>query len=306
MVWKREKKALFLTTIDQQMYAKLKTWIWPNKLSDLMLAQIVARLEERTTEETMEIVECYKFFKHQQQPRETVVEYVSGLKQLASTCNFVDYLATGLRDQFVCGMRDARTQRELLSVKDLTLPLALQNSQAIKVATKKIENFQQSTTGEMRSAATHALEQATSVQLGKCHCCGSRQHKIRNYLHKDKQRNLCKKAAHLACVCKSGLTRKTTRSHQQAYTHQIEKVTEENKKDDEHFGVHKIAGSKRYRKLVTRLIVSETALEFEVDTGAELSTIPTTLYHKTLAHIPLTTHQWCYASTMVLCFQLKV
>ena len=30
-----------------------------------------------------------------------------------------------------------------------------------------------------------------------------------------------------------------------------------------------------------------TALEFEVDMGAELSTIPAALYHKTLAHIPL-------------------
>ena len=235
----------------------------------------------------MEIVECYKFFKRQQQPRETVVEYMSGFKQLASTCNFVDYLATALRDQFVCGMHDARMQLELLSVKDLTLPLALQKSQAIKVATKKIENFQQSTTGEMGSGATHALEQTTSAQLGKCQHCGSRQHKTRNYPHKDKQCNLCKKAAHLTHVCKSGSTCKPTRSHQQAYTHQIEEITEENEEeDDEHFGVHKIAGSKRYRKLVTRLIVGGTALEFEVDAGAELSTIPTTLYHKTLAHIP--------------------
>ena len=83
------------------MYAKLKTWIRPNMLSDLMLTQIVARLQERTTEETVKIMESYKFFKRQQQPRETVVEYMSGLKQLANICNFVDYLATALRDQFV-------------------------------------------------------------------------------------------------------------------------------------------------------------------------------------------------------------
>ena len=79
-------------------------------------------------EETVEIAERYKFFKHQQQPGETVVEYMSGLKQLASTCNFADYLASALRDQFVCRMRGARMQRELFSVKDLTLPLALQKS----------------------------------------------------------------------------------------------------------------------------------------------------------------------------------
>ena len=140
----------------------------------------------------------------------------------------------------------------------------------------------------MGSGATHALEQVTSAQPGKCYRCGSRQHKARNCPHKDKQCNLCKKAGHLARVCKSGSTCKIIRNHQQAHTHQIEEATEEDEEDDDdHFGVHKVAGSKRYRKLVTRLIVGGTALEFEVDTGAELSTIPAALYHKTLTHIPM-------------------
>ena len=45
-----EKKVLFLTSIGQQMYVKLKTWIWPCTFSDLTQAQIVAHLRERTTE----------------------------------------------------------------------------------------------------------------------------------------------------------------------------------------------------------------------------------------------------------------
>ena len=139
----------------------------------------------------------------------------------------------------------------------------------------------------MGSGATHALEQATSAQPGKCYRCGSRQYKARNCPHKDKHCNLCKKAGHLARVCKSGSTRKTIRSHQQAHTHQIEEATEEDEDDDEHFGVQKVAGNKRYKKLVIRLIVGGTALEFEVNTGAALSTIPAALYHKTLAHIPM-------------------
>ena len=95
---------------------------------------------------------------------------MSGLKQLASTCNFSAYLDTAL-------MRDSRMQKELLSVKDLTLTLALQKSQAIEVATKETENFQQLSSGETGSGATHALEQATHGQFGKCYRCGSGQHK---------------------------------------------------------------------------------------------------------------------------------
>ena len=269
------------------MYGKLKTWIRPSTFSDLTLAQIVSKLKERTTEETIEIAERYKFFKRQQQPGETIIEYMSGLKQLASTCNFSAYLDTALRDQFVCGMRDSRMQRELLSVKDLTLTLALQKSQAIEVATKETENFQQLSSGETGSGATHALEQATHGQFGKCYRCGSGQHKARNCLHKDKRCNLCKKVGHLARVCKSVPARKISRSRQQAHTHQLEEATEEDDDDDDHFGVHKVSGNKRYRKLITTLTVGGTTLEFEVDTGAELSTIPSCLYRRWLTHIPL-------------------
>ena len=110
-VAEEKQKALFLTSIDQQMYVKLKTWIRPRTFSDLTLEQIVAQLKKRTLEETIEIAERYKFFKRLQQPGKTVIEYMSGLKQLASTCNFAGYLDTALRDQFVCGIRDQRMQR---------------------------------------------------------------------------------------------------------------------------------------------------------------------------------------------------
>lgn len=85
------------------------------------MVRIVTRIKERTTEETMEITERYKFFKCQQKPGETVIQYMWGLKQLASTCNFMAYFDTALRDQFVCGILYARKQQELLSVKGLAL-----------------------------------------------------------------------------------------------------------------------------------------------------------------------------------------
>ena len=48
-----------------------------------------------------------------------------------------------------------------------------------------------------------------------------------------------------------------------------------------------MSSNKWYKKLVTTLELGEAAVKFEVDTGAELSTIPACLYHKLLAHIPL-------------------
>ena len=54
-VGEEKQKVHFLTSIGQQTYAKLKTWIRPSTFSDLTLTQIVACLRERTMEETVEI-----------------------------------------------------------------------------------------------------------------------------------------------------------------------------------------------------------------------------------------------------------
>ena len=48
-------------------------------------------------------------------------------------------------------------QQELLSLKNLTLTLALQKSQAIEVATKETEKLHQLSAVETGSGATHAL-----------------------------------------------------------------------------------------------------------------------------------------------------
>ena len=68
-VEENKQKVLFLTSIGQQMYVKLKTWIRPSTFSDLSLAQIVAQLKEHTTEETVEIAEHYKEYANSNQER---------------------------------------------------------------------------------------------------------------------------------------------------------------------------------------------------------------------------------------------
>ena len=71
---------------------------------------------------------------------------------------------------------------------------------------------------------------------------------------------------------------------------------EEEDDDDNFFGIHKVSGNKRYKKLLTTLTVGGKALECEVDTGAELLIIPACLYRKSLAHILL------HSSSVVLRF----
>ena len=58
------------------------------------------------------------------------------------------------------------------------------------------------------------------------------------------------------------------------------KLTKLLNNEDDFFeaGIHSVAGGARYEKLVTSLKLDDISVKFEVDTGAELSTIPWATY----------------------------
>ncbi|KAG8127248.1 hypothetical protein E2320_014175, partial [Naja naja] len=65
---------------------------------------------------------------------ETISGYMAALRTAALHSGFRDYLEDMLLDQLVCGLRDLRLQRRLLAKGDLTLPMALEESQAAKMS----------------------------------------------------------------------------------------------------------------------------------------------------------------------------
>ena len=67
------------------MYAKFKMWISPTLFSNLSLDEIVGKLKYRTSRETVEIAERYRFFKRQQKSEEAVIDYMSELHKLVTS-----------------------------------------------------------------------------------------------------------------------------------------------------------------------------------------------------------------------------
>ena len=50
-----------------------------------------------------------------------MAEYIAELRKLALHCEFGEFLKDALRDQLVCGLRNAGVQKQLLAQTDLTL-----------------------------------------------------------------------------------------------------------------------------------------------------------------------------------------
>ena len=110
-------------------------------LTDLSLEQIVATMSQHYKRETVDIAEHFKFFKRVQKDTEGVAQYIAELRKLAKTCNFSEYLDIVLHDQLVCGLKDHKTQKELLCMQDLTLAMAVEKARAAEVVKREILHF---------------------------------------------------------------------------------------------------------------------------------------------------------------------
>ena len=100
------KKVLFVTLVGQTTFAKLRDLASPREITDISLDDIMVLLQTHYWPQTVEIAECFKFFKCTQGMSEGTANFMATLRHLAKTCNFGQYLETALCDQFVCGLRD--------------------------------------------------------------------------------------------------------------------------------------------------------------------------------------------------------
>lgn len=95
-----------------------------HKVSDITYENITHALSLHFKPKLIVIAEHFRFYKRQQKNNETVSEYILALKELASTCEFGQFLNDVLRDQFVCGLSGEGYHMRLLPEKVLTFKKA--------------------------------------------------------------------------------------------------------------------------------------------------------------------------------------
>ena len=118
-----------------------------------------------------------------------IADYIAELPKVSTHCEFGDYFQQALHDCLVCGMKSESTQRNLLTLRDLSFARALEIAEGMEVAERNIHQLHRG-----YYAAVHSVTQPG-------YCWGKSNHNSNNCHFKDAICHACKKKGHLANIC---------------------------------------------------------------------------------------------------------
>ena len=151
------KSAVLLNLLGGKVYGTLRNILSPEQPAVKSYDELKAVLKAHYELKSIIIAERFHFHKRNQNPTESIAEFVAKLKRLAATCEFGQYLNDALRDRFVCGLLHEGMQKHLLSEPDLTFTRAVEIAQGIAAAEKNIQDFRRkeiTMVGKVSFAAT--------------------------------------------------------------------------------------------------------------------------------------------------------
>ena len=125
----RKRVAIFLTLVGAETYKLLKSPVSPDVPSTRTFQRLTDTIRNLLKPRTLAVAERFRYHKRQQRDGETVSQFETELRSLASASEFGEFLGQALRDQLVCGIRNESTQRKLLS-QERNFEQALQTATA--------------------------------------------------------------------------------------------------------------------------------------------------------------------------------
>ena len=274
--------ATFITLIGKDAFSLLRALVSPEKPSNMKIDALNKVLHDHLQPSTILIAERYKFYKRDQDERETITDYVAAFRKLSLHCEFKEFLNDALRDKFVCGIRDHNIRKRLLVERKLDVKSALELAKSLEKSAAESRAMENE-----RKTSMYAFREQRVVR--RCYRCNSTDHLANICIYKDKVCNNCKLKGHLATACRN---KKSTGDKQYNRNADVKsekcycKSTKDNvpgnsrhdhgheaheSSDDEIMYINKVVGSKA--PLSVNVEVEKKYIEFEVDTGSEITVI---------------------------------
>ena len=147
----------------------IRSLVAPRKPTENSFAELVELVRNHVSPPPSAVVQRFHFNSCTQKDGETVGQFVAELRRLSEFCEFGPTLDGMLRDRLVCGIRDSRVQRRLLSEVNLTFSKAFELAKAAELAEKSVADLQR----PVDTASVHAVQPVPPSSVS-CHRCGGK------------------------------------------------------------------------------------------------------------------------------------
>ena len=134
----------FLCCVGRETFGLLRALVSPAKPTDKTFQELTVALTAHLAPKPLVIAERFRFHEREQKEEEPIKVYAASLQKLAKHCEFGAGLADTLRDRLVCGMKNKKVQRRLLTMKNLTYAMALEEAEMAERAAKDAAQFHES------------------------------------------------------------------------------------------------------------------------------------------------------------------
>ena len=290
------KVPTFLTVVGPKLYKLIQNLLSPTKPKDAKYQDIIDTLKNHYKPKVITIFERYKFYNRKQEVGESVSQFVAGIREAASTCDFKTNLNEMLRDRLVVGIRDEATQRALLTEVNLTLNKAIEVANAREAAAKDVKemgkgsgsinlvsrkNFSTKPKPNFHPVKSNN-QNKNSAPKNPCNGCGGR-HWKRDCPFKDAECHKCNQKGHIKKVCYTNNNNKSKFATKNNPTNNIAPDYEsEYAKVDEYdnYIYTNSCNTKPTQPILVPVEVDRVKLDMELDTGATRSLISMDTYKK--------------------------